>query len=381
MKLLFAIKGLNSNTGGAERVFCTICSELDGRGHEVLVATFDQPNGQSFYPLNKRIRRIDLGIGDVERHARVGETLQRMWALRRMAMAEKPHAVVGFMHSMFVPLAFALAGTGIPVIGSEHIVPEHYQTRPLQYALLVSASPLLSKVTVVSDAIRIRYPAPIRKRMIVVPNPVMTVMVSHSAESAKSLYRVLNVGRLDAQKDQMTLLRAFGHIAREYPDWELKIVGDGALRGQLEQFVRELGLEGRVHLPGITTNIQAEYGSADVFVMSSRYESFGLATAEAMSHGLPAIGFADCPGTNELIAHGTTGLLADAGPDRSVMLSREMARLMSDPELRRRLGMAARAAIERTFSIQTICGLWESLLDEVSMGTRSRHSVPSNEVL
>jgi glycosyltransferase involved in cell wall biosynthesis len=278
---------------------------------------------------------------------------------------ENPQVAVGFMHSMFVPLAFSLAGTGIPVVGSEHIVPEHYRTRPLQYALLNVIAPLLSKLTVLSEPIRIRYPASLRRRMVVMPNPVMTAggMADPGAEKARHV--LLNIARLDPQKDHATLLRAFARIARAHPDWELRIFGDGPLCHELEKMIRDLGLEGRVRMCGITSDIETEYRMADVFVISSRYESFGLATAEAMSHGLPAVGFADCPGTNELMQHDRTGLLAVAGPDRSMSLSRELERLMSDPDLRRSLGDAARSAIGKRFSAQHVCNLWESLLGSV----------------
>jgi glycosyltransferase involved in cell wall biosynthesis len=365
LKLLFAIKRLSSATGGAERVLCTVCSGLAARGHHVSVLTFDHPGSRSFYSLDGRVRRIDLGIGDPSREARLGETLRRMAALRRMAREEKPQVAVGFMHSMFVPLAFALAGTGIPVVGSEHIVPEHYRTRPLQYALLKAVPPLLSKLTVLSESIRIRYPASLRRRMVVMPNPVAPAS-SVAEPGAEKVRRVLlNIARLDPQKDHATLLRAFARIAPNHPDWELKIFGEGPLRRELENMIRELGLEGRVRMPGITSDIEAEYRMADAFVISSRYESFGLVTAEAMSHGLPALGFADCPGTNELIQDGSTGLLAAAGPDRSISLSRELERLMSDPDLRRRLGDAARSTIGQRFSARHVCDLWESLLGSV----------------
>lgn len=363
MKLLFAIKGLNSAGGGAERVLCTVCSELAVRGHDVTIVTFDRPGGRPFYPLDARVRRIDLGIGDSARNARVGETLYRVAMLRRVAMEKRPQVAVGFMHSMFVPLAFALAGTSIPVLGSEHIVPEHYRTRPLQYALLIAASPFLSRLTVLSEAIRVRYPSTIRKRMIAVPNPVVSAIGQADPGARKARYVLLNVGRLDAQKDHATLLRAFARIATAYPDWELRIVGDGPLRRDLESLVHNLGLEEHVRMPGVTSDIGREYRAADAFVIPSRYEAFGLVTAEAMSYGLPAVGFADCPGTNELIQHGSTGLLAAAGADRVASLAQELERLLSGPDLRRQLGRAGKLAIGLSFSAQHVCDLWERLLE------------------
>lgn len=365
MKILFCIKRLSSAVGGAERVLSTVCSELAVRGHDVAIITFDQPGGQPFYPLDILVRRIDLGIGDPTHKARLGETMRRIHALRRVVIAESPEVAVGFMHSMFVPLAFALVGTSIPVLASEHIVPEHYQTRPLQYALLTAASPFLSKMTVLSELIRARYPSPIRKRMIVVPNPVVPAIGQASPGAEKARYVLLNVGRLDPQKDHATLLRAFARIATAYPAWELKLIGEGPLRRELESLIHDLGLEGRVSMPGVTSDVGGEYCAADAFVIPSRYEALGLVTAEAMSYGLPVVGFADCSGTNELIQHGVTGLLAAAGNDREASLNRELERLLSDPDLRRQLGDAGKLTIGRSYSPEQVCDLWEKLLGSI----------------
>jgi len=274
-----------------------------------------------------------------------------------------------------------MAGTGIPVVGSEHIVPEHYQTRPTQYALLIAVASFLSKVTVLSESIRIRYPTPLRKRMIVMPNPVVPAIGQADPGAKKTRYVLLNIGRLDAQKDHATLLRAFARIAKAHPDWELRIIGDGPLRHKLENMVYDLGLEDRVRIPGVTSDIGVEYRAADAFVISSRYEAFGLVTAEAMAYGLPAVGFADCPGTNELIQDGSTGLLAAAGLDRPGSLSHELERVMSDPDLRRRLGIAAKSAIGQKFSAQHVCNLWESLLGSVCIDPDSSTHLPCNDGL
>jgi glycosyltransferase involved in cell wall biosynthesis len=361
MKLLFAIKTLVP-VGGAERVFCTVCSELAQRGHDLTVVTFDHPGSQPFYPLDSGIRRVHLSIGNVAQGARPGETLLRMIALRRATQAAKPHVAVGFMHSMFVPLAFALAGSDIPIVGSEHIVPEHYRSRPLQYALLLAASPFLSTVTVLSEAILARYPFPLRRRMIAMPNPISPADGKASPGDVKPRHVMLNVARLDAQKDHATLLRAFAQLAAAHPNWELRIFGEGPLRKQLQQLARELGLSGRVELRGTTPEIGAEYRDADIFVLPSRYESFGLATAEAMSYGLPVAAFADCPGTNEVIENNHTGLLAPAGLDRSTALARALEQLMVDAGLRRRLGDNAGLVISRLSSVKNVCDRWEHML-------------------
>lgn len=362
MKLLFAIKRLDSAVGGAERVLCTVCSGLAERGHDVSIVSFDQPGGLPFYPLHDKVRRIRLGIGDSSRKAGFLETLRRIAAMRRLVLNEHPQVAVGFMHSMFVPLAFALAGTSIPLIGSEHIVPEHYRTRPLEYAALLAATPFLAKVTVLSEAIRASYPATLGKRMVVMPNPVMPAVGQADPGADKDRHVLLSVGRLDPQKDHATLLRAFALIAGSFPDWHLRIIGEGPLRPELEHLVQELGMERQICMPGVTSDIGAEYRAADAFVISSRYEAFGLVTAEAMSYGLPVVGFADCPGTNELIQGDRTGLLVDSRPDRVTSLSKALKELLDDPQLRHRLGVESRLSVSGDYSAQRICELWETQL-------------------
>lgn len=366
MRLLFAIKHLNGAVGGAERVLCTVASELAARGHEVIIVSFDHAGDEPFYPLAATVRRIELGVGDVVRSARLGETLRRVRVLRRCVSDEAPDVAIGFMHSMFVPLAFALAGTEIPVVGSEHIVPEHYRTRPLQFALLLMAAPLMAKVTVLSAAIRIRYPAVVRRRMVDMPNPVAPATGDARLLDAKSRRVLLNVGRFEPQKDQATLVRAFARIAPDHPDWDLRIVGDGSLRPELQSLSVELGIADRVAMPGIAKDIGAEYRAADTFVISSAYEAFGLVTAEAMSHGLPVVGFADCPGTNELIETNRTGVLVDPGRDRIASLASALSKLMADPALRQRLGVAGWEAIDSQFSPKYVCERWEGLLRPLS---------------
>jgi glycosyltransferase involved in cell wall biosynthesis len=366
VKLVFAIKRLASTVGGAERVLCTVCSVLAERGHDVTLVSFDQPGEQAFYPMDARIKQLKLGIGDASSRARWGVTLRRMLALRRLMREQQPQAVVGFMHSIYVPLALALAGTSTPVLGSEHIVPEHYRTRPLQFALLVVASRFLARMTVLSDAIKARYPLPIRKRMVVMPNPVEVPVGQAALAADKPRRMLLSVGRLEVQKDHHTLLRAFAQLALGHPDWDLRILGEGALRTGLERAVRDLDLADRVCLPGVTADIGAEYRAADAFVISSRYEAFGLVTAEAMSYGLPVVGFADCPGTNELIQHGQTGLLVAAGADRASSLAAALERLMLDSSLRHQLGEAGRSAMADNYSAHRIGDLWEHLLVDVA---------------
>ncbi len=362
MKLLFVIKTLELPGGGAERVIAEITAALAHRGHEVAILSFDRPGGEAFYRLPSTVRRIALGIGDIRSGTGAGEAGRRIAAMRRLAKEERPDVAIGFMHSAYIPLGLALLGSGIPVVASEHIAYDHYRTRPLQAALLRLTPVLARAITVISPAIRDGFPAMLRRRMMVVPNPVgihggRNADVSGGAGSMKTL---LSVGRLEEQKDHRTLIDAFARIAADFPDWRLRIVGEGSLHSSLEAQVKGLSLADRISLPGATSEIEEEYGAAQLFAMPSSYESFGLATAEALSHGLPVVGFADCPGTNELVQDGINGLLVE-GRDRVGALAEGLAALMSSAERRKALGAAGTASIS-DFAPERVADRWEKLL-------------------
>ncbi len=362
MKILFAIKRMDGAAGGAERVLACIASGLAARGHDVALLSFDRPGGESFYPLDPHVHRIALGIGDAAGRATVGETFSRIPALRKAIAPERPDIAIGFMHSMFVPLAFALQGTRIPVIASEHIVPAHYRARRLEFIALCAAAGIVRRITVTSEAVRALYPRFMRGKIVPVANPVSLQTARADAKGEGLAVRtILNVGRLDAQKGQAILIDSFARLAPLYPDWNVRIVGEGDLRPRLEDQIRALGLAGRVTLAGTKADIAAEYAAAQIFAMPSLYESFGLATAEAMASGLPVAGFADCPGTSELVRDGENGLLA-RGADRVDALAGILETLMRDAGLRARLGLNG-IGTAGAYRPDAIVDQWEALIE------------------
>ena len=112
-------------------------------------------------------------------------------------------------------------------------------------------------------------------------------------------------------------------------------------------------------------NIRSKYIGSDIFVTSSRYEAFGLATAEAMSYKLPCIGFSDCTGINELIKNEKTGLLIHGLEDRALSLSIGISRLCSNVKLRKSLGNQGHSFIISNYSEKKIIEFWEKLLYDI----------------
>jgi glycosyltransferase involved in cell wall biosynthesis len=359
MKLVFIINSLSEPGGGAERVLANVSSALAGRGHDVTVASFDDGTSADFYSFAPAVNRIRLGGA-----RQPAGILRRIFSARRLVRRVRPDVVIGFMHSAFIPQAVALANTGVPLVASEHTVFNHYRTVPFELSLLLLSSWLIAAFTAVSHAARASYPSSLQRKMVVISNPV-TLAPEDAADVLGGERKILlSVGGLTALKDHGTLVRAFARISRQFPDWDLRIVGQGPLRDHILDEGRRGGIEDRVAICAATRHIGSEYARAQLFAMPSKYESFGLATAEALAHGLPVVGFADCPGTNELIEDGVNGVLVEA-EDRVAALSDGLARLMGSAEERVRMGEAAPQSVEQ-YSLERVTDQWEDLLTRVA---------------
>ena len=172
------------------------------------------------------------------------------------------------------------------------------------------------------------------------------------------------MGRLERQKGFDRLLEPFAQIAPSHPDWDLVIFGEGPERQELESQVKKLGLDGRVLLPGITTDPASELAASHVMAFPSRYEGFPNALAEGLAAGLPAVGFAGVSGVEDLIVDRETGLLVDPAQEKFA-LADALTQLMEDSDLRSRLGAQAKREAEK-WRPEIICDRWESLLVAVA---------------
>jgi glycosyltransferase involved in cell wall biosynthesis len=165
---------------------------------------------------------------------------------------------------------------------------------------------------------------------------------------------VLSVGRLVPEKNQTALLHAFALVAGDYPDTDLWIAGDGPLRADLEALASTLGLVGRVFLMGERRDVPELMRSADLLVLSSRVEGFGLVVAEAMASGALVVA-TDVGGVAEVM--GNHGFLVPPGDVAA--LAQGMAKALCMERSRASLLAACnRAYVSSRFDIRRITEDW-----------------------
>jgi len=363
MKILFAIKKFGGIAGGAEKVLSIVSSKLAKRGHEVIILTFDEKNKKPFYYLDETVQLINIDICNKFLSNKYLQFFRRTLALRKKILEVKPDVVVGFMHSIYILLSLSLIGLKINLIASEHIVPQYYKNRKFEYLLINISTFFIKKFTVLSDDIKKNFSFLIRRKMIVLNNPIESKFFLKSPK-LKSKYTILSVGRLTEKKDHQTLIKAFSTLIDKYKNWNLLIVGEGHLRPYLENLIKDLNIGKNVFLPGVSSNIYKYYESADIFVIPSRFESFGLVVGEAMSSSLPIIGFKDCPGITKLIINNRTGFLVECRDNRVIPLAQAIKKLMDDEKMRFKFGKLGYERIKTYSSTDNIIVAWENLLFE-----------------
>ena len=158
------------------------------------------------------------------------------------------------------------------------------------------------------------------------------------------------------------MIAAWRSVADAHPDWQLRIYGRGLQRAALRQQISDLGLADDVLLLGPTRDLGEALAQGSVFVLSSRFEGFGIVVVEAMSKGLAVVSF-DCPrGPGEIIDDGRDGVLVPPGDIDA--LSRALLGVVEDEERRRALGAAALESARR-YDPATVGAGWVALLDDL----------------
>lgn len=155
------------------------------------------------------------------------------------------------------------------------------------------------------------------------------------------------LARFEPQKGLEYFLEAAKLVKDARPNVRFLVVGDGPLRPTLEKQRRHLGLDDTVHFAGWRQDATRVIRAMDIFCLSSRWESFGMALAEAMANGLPTVATA-VDGVPEVVEDGVTGLLVPS--QDAPALAKALLALLGDPARCAAMGVAGLARVERLFT-------------------------------
>ncbi len=349
--------------GGIERMAVALMNEMCVRGHDVSLLTWDEAGAKAFYDFDTRIKWYNLDLGAHTQKAGWKLRLKRMQKMRKQIRDINPQAILAFQHGTFLATRLYSTGQGYPVVAAEREAParfDHLKAGKWQNIIYQSFR-LAKNITIQCESYRDDYPKYLRKKIVVIPNPVFP-STQYADPGGRGCERktLLCVGRLSYQKNQSVLLKAFAQIHKEFPNWNLLFAGEGDDRKILECEIKTLGIEEQVALLGAVKDTKQLYCASHLLCLSARWEGFPNVIAESLSHGLPVVGFDGCAGVRDLIKHGHNGLLAN-GNGASDTLAEQLKIAMSDDILRCELGANGIQSM-KPFAPSHIFDRWEKFL-------------------
>lgn len=193
----------------------------------------------------------------------------------------------------------------------------------------------------------------------VIPNPSPFVS---SAVSPLTEKRVIAVARYSWEKGIDLLLRAWAEVEKQTEEWRLDVYGDGDT-SSYEKMMNDLGINrSRCKLNGRTNDVEREYCQSSIFVLSSRFEGFGMVIVEAMACGLPVVSF-DCPwGPRSIIQDSESGILVQNGNPSA--LAQGLVSVINNTEKRKSMSVAALQNTQR-FNMERIALQWVELFNNL----------------
>lgn len=373
MKIAYCLHSIK-RTGGIERVTVGKANYWAKHGHEVHLITTDQGMSKMAFELDERVQVHDLGL-DYEADNHLGRW-GRIKALRakRSVHRQRLESLLMSLRCDIVVSTFFQDAPILPTIqdGSRKVLELHVSrlNRVLMYPPSERLLRLYGYFRVWQDKrLASRYDHFVILTSEDLDNWGRMPNITHipnprpfACGKASDLLgqKVLAVGRYEYQKNFPALIRIWAEVVKEYPDWVFEIVGDGPLRSQLTKLVEELNLQGSVLLSRSTNDIRSHYERASVMLLTSEYEGLPMVLLEAQAMGLPIVAYACPTGPRDIVTDGEDGYLITPGDADT--FAKRLGELMSDAELRQRMGNKALVQSER-FDQGRIMALWKQLFN------------------
>lgn len=361
MKIFILVYNLTN--GGAERVASLWAKGFAEAGHNVFLVIGDDRSPITYtVPESVNIRSIAS-----YKSLSPLRYIDRLYKLRKLIVKENPDVILGILGRALWAKMVTL-DRKIPIINTEHNSFERPDTAPMSRSVKFDKfqiNKIYNKVTVLTQADK-DFIGDRLKNVVVLPNPLAFKPIDVSEIESKQKI-ILAAGRFNVwfTKGFDNLIKAWGLIHTKYPDWKLKIIGSGKDKDfeYLNRLAKENGVETSLILAGFIEDPVPCYREASVFVLSSRYEGFGMVLIEAMSQGCACVACDYKGRQSEIITNENEGLVCP--PDDCQALAKAIDMVLSDEEQRQRI---QKGAIKRSkyFSIENTTERWEEIFKELN---------------
>lgn len=356
----------NLTNGGAERVACLWANGFQNMGHEVTLILGDDQSPITYKPNDS----IKIEYICSHKNSKIDKHIDRFRKLRNLINLFKPNLIIGVSPVESILAKSASVGKKIKIIHTEHNSFERPDSAPMSlitkfYKFFLNKVISYSGITVLTSADK-KIIGRRLKKVFVLPNPCTFDPIDYSIlPSKKSI--ILASGRLNVWhcKGFDYLIKAFAVAKKDISqDWILQIAGQGSMQDleYLQNIAKNYGVGDSVEFLGYLPDIKNKYQEASVFVLSSRYEGFGMVLLEAMSQGCACVACDYKGRQSEILGNPPAGLLSE--PENIIDIASKIVKVCNDAELRLKL---QRAAITRSkaFSVDEIMSKWNSIISNI----------------
>jgi len=352
MRICF-LEGDMSRSGGTERMTAMLSSALVER-HEVYVISHHMEKDELGFELDERVKHITPAelSGD--------GILSKIRKIRRFIKDNEIDIVINVDIGMGIYGVPAVRGTRARVITWEHAnFYNNWNSRAFPYIRKYAAKKS-DALVVLTERDRKNYTENIKgcAKIEVIHNPSKHHAFKYDLESKK----ILSAGLLLPIKGYDRAVEVASRVLPKHDGWQWVICGEGQERAHLEALIKEKNLEGRFVLAGNVKNMDEQYESAALFVLTSDSEGLPMVLLEAKSFGLPILSFDITTGPDEIVDDGVNGFLVE--PYDIEKMSEKLELMISSAELREKMSEKSTLRAEE-FDWDRIIDKWEELIGEL----------------
>lgn len=368
------------NVGGADKIIINKANYFAEKlGYEVYLITDSQNGLEPFFPISPKVQHIDLGLNFYQQYQYpfykrflVYEKLMRKYkeGMSQLLANIQPDILISTF-TRDASLANIYKKYAKVTIAEVHTTKKNIRALPELrkkggiYKFMawyierqLNASAKQYDEMVVLNTLEKELWAPVRE-VRVINNAVQIYPKEPNPLSAKS---AIFVGRAEYEKGPDNLIEVWRLVAQKHPDWTVRMFTTGSMLDALKTKVKEYGIEKQVLFMPATKDMEHEYMTSSMCLMTSRFEGFPVVLQEAMGCGLPCLSF-NCPsGPRHIISDQEDGFLIENGNIEA--MAQKVCELIENDALRMALGKKAKENIAR-YSEETIMGQWKDLFEEL----------------
>ena len=355
---------MNNTAGGVEKSSTLLMRHLLKNNHEVFLLTWDDINNSSFFKLNKKIKWYRLNLKNLNKKQSIFESSIKAFKTRKIIKTIKPDLVICFQIGTFKAFYYYSFLMNLKIFITERnslSMYKHIKNGNIKKIKALKDFTKAQKIILQFEEYRKYFSKDCQKKIEIVNNPIFKqkIFAKPVTSGHNERYSILSVCRLEFPKNTITLINSFKKIMSQFPDWDLKIIGNGSEINSLKKIINC----SRIKILPPKSNINQYYLDANIFCTTSLFEGFPNSLGEALSFGLPAIGFKNCDGVNILIKNNFNGFLVKGKMTNTKNYSEALADLMNHKHKRKKMGLNS-IIISKKYSYDGCFKKWDSLILE-----------------